>query len=415
MRSTSYRLAALLLLAVASCTTSAPYRDVLTLEQLRDADGWYAFSQYKYRGALRDGMPNGAGEARYTDGTSLRSTFVDGVASGPATIVVPGYGTIEGTVRGGELVNGEVWLESGDYYRGGFKALQFEGQGLAITKRGELASGTFANGALNGVGTIVRADGSRVEGNFRGGRPTGDALVSGPNGPDIRTYDQNGVDRTAATLANQVIDQLSADARQAAQARAREEERLRNDIRPLEERRDRLTIDPEKNPAYRERCYCTMNACLEVISGEESDRRSRLTEEERKAEREASDRARAARYRVCSEWLEEFKDPSRPQRAQAVLDEIEQKSAALTAMHNARLRAEDEARALEKQRQEARMAAYQQSVRDGIARAEAERKAEAAKREAEHKNRCATSPSYARCYCQPPTPPTPGVHRASCQ
>lgn len=426
LRSRRAALGAALGLAIASigCASATTYRP-LAADAFRTADGWYDFRTYRYRGELQGGLPNGRGEVRYANGTAIVGRFADGVATGSVTVTIPRYGRIEGEARDGDLVSGTAWLDDGSYYRGGFRNGRFDGTGVAISARGELAKGQFRNGALNGPGTRVAPDGTLTEGTFRDGRPTGDALVLGGSGAQLRSFDANGADVTDRTIADKVIDAAVAVKNGEISARRREQSAAEAALSAAVAAADRLRdVD---SPAFEKRflkqCSCTFlsnnkfadptaqglalrtGGCLTVSNSDEEARRT-------PAEKARLERAENDRVRACIGWLEEIGQPGRAERAEGLIREANDRAQAVAEAGRARMRAEDEARQLEQQR---RLAQYEQSIREGIARAEAERKAAADRREAEHRNKCSTIPSYAACYCQPPRPPDPKRPGASCQ
>lgn len=112
---------ALLAPALAACTVASPSCQETSVAKLRDANGGYRLGDFTYDGPLQDGQPTGKGTVRYADGVTITGTFVRGVAQRNATVAIPGVGTITGTMRNGELVEGYATLDNGDVYHGQYR------------------------------------------------------------------------------------------------------------------------------------------------------------------------------------------------------------------------------------------------------------------------------------------------------
>lgn len=391
-------------LLAASCTAGPPYRQ-LTLEELRDAEGWYHLPSFRYRGELSNGLPNGEGVALYPNGVRVASRFMNGVANGTARVEVPNFGTYVGEIAAGRLVRGELTKSNGEYYRGYFREWQPEGAGVLVRADGSRYAGEFKAGVPDGRGVSYNpATGTMIDGQFSAGVPDGRALVSRGGEPSIADY-MNGRDVTAARIAKRSeelalapLDRAVAAARNEAESERVAVNRVKEDVDRLATSRTRAGVE-----RYNKACFCirkahinsdgsvyfTGDGCLEIVDRNAPPRTA--------AQKALDEQRENARRRSCNEWARDIEDPNMPQRLASMQEEFGRRQAAL-------------ANALQRQRdaeaERARMAeelkAREQSarVREIAARVAAENAAEARAREADFRKRCADSNC---CYCVLPT------------
>lgn len=415
--------------AVVIAACGAPSYRPLTIAELTGANGWVEFPDFSYRGGLRDGKPHGAGELRYRSGIQVHGTFVAGAAHGPATVTVPGYGRIEGTLQNGHLVRGSAFLADGGEYTGGFREWAPAGPGRFYDPERGWYTGTFADGALQGEGTLFDPrTNTQVTGTFTNGAPSGLAYVAGPEGASGR-YFENGRDVTANGRPSAAAAQLGAEAREEARRAESEAASKRTSLEGLSER-----IDRGRNlhttagiSAFNEACDLC-NGGLEAYVAEDGRVRVRsgtrgcliledrnTTREEREASQRAYERRKAETMRACRDWARDIEDPAFPQRLAALREQHRREGEALAAAL-ARKRAADEAAARYQREQAERR--WSEEVRRRAAEIEARQRraaAEQAERLRQERERCRTA-GPADCTClkfrPPPPPPPPGSSRA---
>lgn len=410
----------------------APSYKPLTIAELTRSDGWIALSDFLYRGRLQGGLPHGSGEVRYRNGVQVRGTFSHGTAVGAATIVIPRYGRIEGTMANGVLVKGNAFLDNGSQYTGGFRNWTPSGEGQLYDPSRGWYSGTFANGALHGQGMhIDPRTGTQTVARFVNGAPTGAAFVVSPSGGRGAHY-ENGRDVSTTARAAVAAAQLAEQARDQAKRAETEVATKRDVVNDLDEQ-----IDRGRN-LHTSRGVDAFNAACRLCNGGftasmGADGRVRVTPggeaclmieprdrtaEERRAIERAAERRRAQTIRACRAWARDIDDPSFPQRLAALQQQHRREGEALAAAI-ARKRAAEAA--AERYRQEQAQRRYSEEVRRRAAEIEAAERREAEQRAArlrEEKRRCDQNPkSYCLCwkFRPPPPPPPPGSSRASCQ
>lgn len=392
------------LIAASSCAPASPPYRGLQLDDLRDADGWYHLPDFRYRGEVRGGQPNGASEALYPDGIRVASSFRDGVPNGPARVEVPQVGTFTGEMVAGRMPQGEFVGRNGDYYRGGLSAWQPEGAGLLVRADESRYTGGFKGGVPNGRGVAYDPRTRElVDGTFVNGRPDGSAVVTNAGAPSIRDY-QQGRDVTTERVADRARELALGPAdREIAQGKAAlaaMQDRT-NEASSRLSRFETMRL-PSGIERFNKECACHLKASVNrdgsVYIGADGclllvDSNAPTPTEAQKRLWEERERAQA---RACSAWAKDINDPALASRTAEVRAEFTQRARELAAAAEAQRRAEaDRARfAAELQAREA--AQRTARAREALARAEAERQAEARKRAEERKRACAGSIC---CYC----------------
>ena len=112
-------------------------------------NGWYVFNDFKFKGEIKEGKPNGLGTLIYPNGTTIKGNFIDGVLNGSnSNFNIPILGEIKSEVINGEQVSGEINYNNGNYYQGGLNANQPSGEGILRKSNGDIIAGNFKNGNL---------------------------------------------------------------------------------------------------------------------------------------------------------------------------------------------------------------------------------------------------------------------------
>ncbi len=390
----------------------------LTFSDLRDADGWYVFPAFKYRGPLQNGLPQGRGEVRYPSGVHMEGTFVRGTLHGPATVTVPGYGTFAGTMNAGNFARGQAQFTSGAQYAGAFSNWQFSGMGTLVQADGVRLNGTFSNGRLHGEGIRYEpATGTVTQGTFRNGAPHGPANVTA-RGATTRQYFDGGQNVTAAQHQQKAAAALTAPYREEVaakqEAKKQAQERDNSALRAygrMAKLRTQSGVDD-----FNKECSCLYEAslrrdgsvhvapdgmCLEVISKEDRDARDRRVrtmgaeaarryEEQQRAEAE---RRKQRRRDECRRLSEDFTSPDFPARLAAMRRHSLELSAEAQRAQRELERAEQALARAEAEARQAQSARIQAELRRQREQANAE-----ALRQAQQRNQeCTRTPQACKC------------------
>lgn len=392
--------------SLGSCAPTPPYRTV-SVEDLKDADGWYHLPEFRYKGEIRNGQPNGAGIALYPTGVRVEAPFVNGVADGTGRVEVPEVGVYVGEMRSGKLIAGEVSFSNGEYYRGQLANWRPEGAGLLVRANDQRFSGAFREGLPNGPGVAYDPATRRMtDGTFVNGQPDGRALVTAAGVPSVQDY-QRGRDVTEATLLERTaalamgpVDRQLAEATRKAEEATRETDRAAAAFTRL---RDIAT--PASIERFNKECFCIRKASIRpdgtVYVGSEGC----LTVEDRNAPRPTADEVRLSREResarrnTCLDWAKDLNDPTMPSRVAAMGRLFDRRMEAMTATVAAQRRAEAdrERLAVDLRTKDARDRS--ERVRAAAAAIRAENDAQMRAAEEKRRRACAASGSNC-CYCR---------------
>jgi len=150
-------------------------------------------------------IEQGYGDAALPDGSIYKGEFAHGLFEGKGTLTTPGVSKYEGEFRNG-LRNGKGVQEysNGIRYEGEFKDGMFDGKGVFTDERGEVFSGDFLKDNFTGHGKltygkdnsyegefnmwqfngygILLSEGTRYQGHFHDGLPSGAMKVDYPDG-----------------------------------------------------------------------------------------------------------------------------------------------------------------------------------------------------------------------------------------
>ncbi|MBA3723119.1 MAG: hypothetical protein H0W88_12065 [Parachlamydiaceae bacterium] len=141
-------------------------------------------------GTFSQGLLNGKGLQSFKSGMEILGKFVDGELV-PGKIGVKNLELFKftGTVQadGSIIISegiGEFDLPNGDFIRGKLlNGMLHDENGYKMTAEGDIETGEFQKGLLNGKGKITRGDGLEISGNFEDGQPVGMVEIT-PFGKD---------------------------------------------------------------------------------------------------------------------------------------------------------------------------------------------------------------------------------------
>ena len=140
----------------------------------------------KYKGELKDGIPNGQGFLSLPDGAKYVGEFKEGIINGQGTFTFSDGRKYSGEFKEGKKHGQGIYTyPNGDKYTGGYKDGLKNGLGALTYGKGKSDGdkyvGEFKEGIPNGQGTYTFSDGSKWVGEFRKGKPW-----------NVKNYDKNG-------------------------------------------------------------------------------------------------------------------------------------------------------------------------------------------------------------------------------
>ena len=140
----------------------------------------------KYKGELKDGIPNGQGFLSLPDGGEYVGEFKEGIINGQGTFTFSDGRKYSGEFKEGKKHGQGIYTyPNGDKYTGGYKDGLKNGLGALTYGKGKSDGdkyvGEFKEGIPNGQGTYTFSDGSKWVGEFRKGKPW-----------NVKNYDKNG-------------------------------------------------------------------------------------------------------------------------------------------------------------------------------------------------------------------------------
>ncbi len=139
-----------------------------------------------YEGGFLDNIPHGQGTSRGPEGTVISAKYVRGMVDGThVELTWPDGRRYRGEVDARtQQMHGKGILESADggLYEGEFKLSLPDGVGVMKRPGGEIRSGTFVRGQLDGTGSILYSNQTRYEGGLRAGQPNGQGRMEFTDG-----------------------------------------------------------------------------------------------------------------------------------------------------------------------------------------------------------------------------------------
>jgi hypothetical protein len=160
---------------------SRTFRDGATFEgTFKDGDmaeGTYRYANGDvYTGALKNGLREGKGLLVKANGDRIDSMWRLGGAEGDGVATFQSGASWTGVFENGRLIKGTRVDAKGNttIVDGSARMSKLTGRGMETTLEGDRYEGDFVNGLREGQGTIVRTEGTRIEGSF-----SKDVLISG--------------------------------------------------------------------------------------------------------------------------------------------------------------------------------------------------------------------------------------------
>jgi len=191
-----------------------------------------SLSGNKYVGMVRGHfLPNGEGSFAWSDGSTLKGTFLNGVAQGDGVYNFADGRRYEGQFKDSKANGrGTFTWPNGDRYVGDFVDDERTGRGEYFWRAGGSYEGDFVNGARTGQGIDKIPDGSRYVGTFRNNLWNGDGVHYLADG-SIKASGEWSEGRLIKDRTQQARNELEAKKQeilssQMAEMRRKEEERL---------------------------------------------------------------------------------------------------------------------------------------------------------------------------------------------
>jgi len=238
------------LLILLSCKVA--YRPVYDVNSFKNGE-WYIFKDFKYKGKLSNGLPEGNGEVIYSNGLKVVGNFTAGVLNDShAKITIPNFGTVVGKYVDGVPINGEITYANGDYYKGDLdKKYTRSGKGVLTTKAGDVYFGEFLNNNQEGQGGISSVNSNKVQlGNFSKGKLDGEVITFNNNGTLSLDYFKNGLNNTENFLRDQLEikrqNQLKSRENLIQKKTLEATAELQEERRKLKEKKEGLMVNPQE-------------------------------------------------------------------------------------------------------------------------------------------------------------------------
>ena len=226
----------------------------------------------EFSGACINGLISGNGIRKIYQKNNLLQTidgeFKDGWPNGQATSTDAKGNKYVGEFKDGKPIRqGTVTSASGDKFVGEWKDNKFNGQGTNILPSGDKYVGEFKDSKRNGQGTLTFANGNKYVGEFKDDKFNGQGTEYAGNGSIIREgiwansmlisptpvhsdrYPlRSDHARQQATVPNQEVERLRAEASEAKRKQAEAEQKMRVAEQQASQTRenDRLRVEAEE-------------------------------------------------------------------------------------------------------------------------------------------------------------------------
>ena len=126
----------------------------------------------RYKGEIEDGLPNGQGTVKTTDGGKYVGEWKDGNFGGQGTYAFPDGGKYVGEWKDGNFGGqGTYAFPDGGKYVGEWKDGKRHGQGTRTYPNGGKYVGGYKDGKRHGQGTYAFPDGEKFVGEWKDGKP----------------------------------------------------------------------------------------------------------------------------------------------------------------------------------------------------------------------------------------------------
>ena len=213
----------------------------------------------EFSGACINGFISGKGIRKIYQKNNLLQTidgeFKDGWTNGQATSTDAKGNKYVGEFKDGKPIGqGTVTTASGDKLVGEYKDDKFNGQGTYTLPSGDKYVGEFKDGNRNGQGTLTFANGNKYVGEWKDDKFNGQGTEYAGNGSIIREgiwANSMLISPTPvqqATVPNQEVERLRAEASEAKRKQAEAEQKMRVAEQQASQNRenDRLRVEAEE-------------------------------------------------------------------------------------------------------------------------------------------------------------------------
>lgn len=248
------------------CTS--PYQNI-TVSDLTDSKGWIVFDDFKYRGELRGGMPNGNGEVVFNNGSSAKGYFRNGVLEGHAEVYIPRKGSYVGDFSNGRLTYGTIRFDNGDFYQGHIQNYSSSGYGFFVSATGNIQVGVIGDRASGQLIEYLSDNNVVIYSNRSNGRRSGPALIEGEGLSPEAYYFEDGLDITDRYLSEKAKEEVEAVQ---ADEIARAERRISIEESRLEEAKERFEAFQQEETVDYRICNCRLHLSLCLSSTGDGER-----------------------------------------------------------------------------------------------------------------------------------------------
>lgn len=158
-----------------------------TETQLVDENNGYFERTYSdgstYKGNFKDGLWEGEGVYTSTKGIVYSGTFTQGAVTGSGKITYTNGDVYEGAYKNAQRDGkGTLYYHDGNKYIGSFVVDKRSGYGQMWYTNGDYFSGKFSNDLKHGNGEYTYASGDKYEGEYKNNLPDGDGVMNFANG-----------------------------------------------------------------------------------------------------------------------------------------------------------------------------------------------------------------------------------------
>lgn len=121
-----------------------------------------------YEGGMKNGSLNGQGTMVWVSGNRYTGQWKDGKYHGSGKLIGDNGSWYEGTFDESNFISGrcKILYEGGGWYEGDWAQGTINGQGTMVWASGDRYTGGFRNGKLHGYGTYTKSDGTVFAGNW---------------------------------------------------------------------------------------------------------------------------------------------------------------------------------------------------------------------------------------------------------
>ncbi|OMJ70940.1 hypothetical protein SteCoe_30977 [Stentor coeruleus] len=124
-----------------------------------------------YYGELKDGIPNGQGIEKWSDGKFYEGQYINGLRTGQGVFIWPDQSYYKGDFIDNDMEGFGIFKwGNGNLYEGTWKKSKMHGQGKYIWSDKNIYVGGYENGLKHGDGVFIWPDGKQMRGTWREGK-----------------------------------------------------------------------------------------------------------------------------------------------------------------------------------------------------------------------------------------------------